>query len=551
MIKILTLGTKYEYPKYKYRAASDFFFSLIILIVLILGVVASLQMSKLRESEQDVETNWMASIRQTGLINAKALHLRIESNRLVQKKDPQRRIAALDDIGAYRSELVRAVSDYAPLISSDEEKALYLSVKSSAETYLKQLDIFELEVRSGNDAASELTVSDVLPKYAIDLEAKIIKLAHYNDTGAAAAGVESSGAYLNGIKLVIVLILIVIVLTIVLALVLIRSVTLPISDALKVAERIASGDLSEDVLQNGSDEVGRLLYALSKMQDNLHETVSKISDSATQLASASEEMSAVTEEASRVLTQQNDEVSQAATAINEMSAAVDDVARNANAASTTSRDTMEFAHSGIEKVAETLKVIESLAANVTGTGGKVKELSARAQNISKVVEVIRAIAEQTNLLALNAAIEAARAGEQGRGFAVVADEVRALAHRTQQSTLEIEQMITTIQEDSLQAVDAINESSIMSTDAITVAQSADVSLKQIADAVDQINQRNHQIAVASEEQANVAKEADRNLTSIKDLSIQSATGAEQTASACAELANLAIELNELIVKFKI
>ena len=212
---------------------------------------------------------------------------------------------------------------------------------------------------------------------------------------------------------------------------------------------------------------------------------------------------------------------------------------------------MAFTHSGIENVAQTLKAIEGLAENVASTGEQVKALSTRAQDISKVVEVIRAIAEQTNLLALNAAIEAARAGEQGRGFAVVADEVRALAHRTQQSTQEIEQMITAIQVDSSQAVSAMSTSAGMANNSITVAQSADASLKQIAQAIGQINERNLLIATASEEQAQVAREADQNLTSIRELSIQSAAGASQTASACGEMSNLAIELNRLVGRFKV
>ncbi|WP_443200872.1 methyl-accepting chemotaxis protein [Pseudomonas sp. GM102] len=257
------------------------------------------------------------------------------------------------------------------------------------------------------------------------------------------------------------------------------------------------------------------------------------------------------EEASRGLIEQNDEVNQAATAMTEMSAAVDEVARNAEAASKTSRKTQEFTRTGIENLAQTLKAIEGLAGNVASTGEQVKALSTGAQGISKVVEVIRAIAEQTNLLALNAAIEAARAGEQGRGFAVVADEVRALAHRTQQSTQEIEQMIIAIQSDSAQAVSAMSTSTDMASNSIVVAQNADVSLRQIAEAITQINERNLLIATASEEQAQAAHEVDRNLTSIREFSTLCAAGASETAIACGEMSNLAINLNRLVGRFKI
>ena len=206
---------------------------------------------------------------------------------------------------------------------------------------------------------------------------------------------------------------------------------------------------------------------------------------------------------------------------------------------------------GQESVGRAQHEISQLAARINGTESTVQSLAVQAEQIGSVLEVISSIANQTNLLALNAAIEAARAGEQGRGFAVVADEVRALAHRTQQSTQEIEQMITAIQVDSSQAVSAMSTSAGMANNSITVAQSADASLKQIAQAIGQINERNLLIATASEEQAQVAREADQNLTSIRELSIQSAAGASQTASACGEMSNLAIELNRLVGRFKV
>ncbi|AHC36463.1 MULTISPECIES: methyl-accepting chemotaxis protein [unclassified Pseudomonas] len=527
------------------------FFSLIVLVVFALGIVAVMQMGKLRESEQDVETNWMASIREIGKMQVGVLRLRLESIRITVTTDEQQRQTRIASLSGYRSTLKDTISHYEPLVTGPAENELYRAVEGDVQQYFKLLDELEPLLRSGDNAAAVALINTRISPMTNALQDNLNKLADFNDEGAKRSGLDAAATYSNGVTLVIGLLVATVILTVVLAAMLTRSITTPISDALAVAERIAGSDLSKEVVIIGRDEAGRLLAALAKMQGNLRETIARIADSSTQLASASEEMTAVTEEASRGLVRQNDEVNQAATAVTEMSAAVDEVARNADAAAQSSRESMEFTRSGIENVAQTLKAIESLASNVASTGDQVKALSGKAQDISKVVEVIRAIAEQTNLLALNAAIEAARAGEQGRGFAVVADEVRALAHRTQQSTQEIEQMISAIQADSTQAVGAMNVSAQMASSSISVAQNADLSLKQIAEAIAQINDRNLLIATASEEQAQVAREADQNLTSIRELSIQSSAGANQTASACSEMANLAIELNHLVARFKV
>ncbi|WP_456362283.1 methyl-accepting chemotaxis protein [Pseudomonas syringae] len=262
-------------------------------------------------------------------------------------------------------------------------------------------------------------------------------------------------------------------------------------------------------------------------------------------------MTSITESADRLLQQQNSEIEQAATAVNEMTCAVEEVARNATSTSQAAQDSSDSAKLGNQRVNETLKAMEVLTQWVESSSSQVVALAGRAEDISKVLSVIRSIAEQTNLLALNAAIEAARAGEQGRGFAVVADEVRALAHRTHASTLEIEQMIFAIQQGSATAVDSIRKSTEEVHNTRKTAEDAGHSLRQITDSVAGINDRNQQIAVASQEQAHVAREVDRSLTSIRTLAIQSSEGANQTLAASNELSKLAISLNNAVLKFKL
>ncbi|KWS48770.1 chemotaxis protein [Pseudomonas savastanoi pv. nerii] len=527
--------------------AVHLFFTSIIVLVFVLGVFAVLQMGKLRDAEKDVELNWMASIRQTALMNTTILRLRLETQRGLA--DPQSIQKTIESFAGYRKAFTEAVANYEPLIADEKERSFYIPVKNSADAYAKQLDILEPLMRQGDIAAAVSLVSTSIRPLTNTMEVQIKDLTNFNNEGAARAGQTATDLYENGLWLVVGLIAGVVILTVGLALLLTKSITSPINDALSVAERIAASDLSKEVLVSGTDEAGRLLKALAQVQANLRATIMQISDSSTQLASASEEMTAVTEESSRGLVSQNDEVNQAATAVTEMSAAVDEVARNAESASEESKRTQGYTEVGLARVAQTLKSIQKLNGNVENTSEQIQGLSDRAQSITKVVEVIRAIAEQTNLLALNAAIEAARAGEQGRGFAVVADEVRALAHRTQVSTQEIEQMIAAIQSDSDLAVKAMNTSRDLATESLGVAQEASTSLDQISTAIIQINERNLMIATASEEQSHVAREVDRNLVSIRELTTQSAAGAAQTASACGEMSKLAVNLNQLVNRF--
>ncbi|WPN25208.1 methyl-accepting chemotaxis protein [Pseudomonas marginalis] len=330
-----------------------------------------------------------------------------------------------------------------------------------------------------------------------------------------------------------------------------RLITRPIAQAVQSAQRIAKGDLTQAITTERTDEAGQLLVALSDMQGGLKSTLVEIANASDQLASAAEELSAVTDESSRGLTRQNDEIQQAATAVNQMTAAVDEVASNAVSTSEASRQATTEAEDGRQQVEQAVSGMSSMVVEINDSTQSVADLAGQVREIGKVIDVIRSIADQTNLLALNAAIEAARAGEQGRGFAVVADEVRALAHRTQTSTVDIEKMIGEVQTGADDAVAAMNKSLNWANNTQTLAQNAGEALQRITASVAKINERNLVIASASEEQAQVAREVDRNLLNIQDLSTQTAAGAHQTSASSQDLSRLATSFNVLVSKFQL
>ena len=324
----------------------------------------------------------------------------------------------------------------------------------------------------------------------------------------------------------------------------------PLRDAGEHFKRIANGDLTREVIAPSRNEIGELFVELQRMQASQRETLIQIAGSATQLASAAEELNAVTEESNRGLQQQDMQLEQAATAVNQMTSAVEEVARNAVSTSQAATASNTLSEKSRQQVRENIAGTQSMTVEIQGSAERIQHLADEVRNIGKVLDVIRAVSEQTNLLALNAAIEAARAGEAGRGFAVVADEVRTLAYRTQESTREIEQMIASVQSTAEQAVDSMRSSTTRAQGTLEITQASGAVLEDIFAAIGQINERNLVIASAAEEQAQVAREVDSNLVAIRDLSAQSAAGALQTNAASHELSRLAAELSGLVGRFR-
>ncbi|WP_275547567.1 methyl-accepting chemotaxis protein [Pseudomonas sp. Marseille-Q0931] len=329
-----------------------------------------------------------------------------------------------------------------------------------------------------------------------------------------------------------------------------RLIVGPLRNCLLLAQQVAAGDLSGSRTAIGRDEVGQLLGALQSMRDHLRELIGQIGGSATQIAAAAEQLSAVSEQTRAGVREQSEESSQTACTMQQMVASVQQVAGDAEQASQAAQQAELQARDGDRQVRQVIEQIERLASEVAQTGQTVDQVQGESQRIGTVLDVIKAVAEQTNLLALNAAIEAARAGEQGRGFAVVADEVRALARRTQDSTSEIEALITSLQNRVHKAVAQTQASQSLSQDAVSSVELTGQSLVHINQAVALIERMNQQIASAAEQQSAVAMEINRSLDNVRSIGEQSASATEQTALSSAELARLGGELQERIGRFR-
>ncbi|WP_375708251.1 methyl-accepting chemotaxis protein [Pseudomonas sp. SCT] len=286
------------------------------------------------------------------------------------------------------------------------------------------------------------------------------------------------------------------------------------------------------------------------MTQSLRNLIGRIGGGVSQIAAAADQLSAVTAQTSAGVQTQRVETEQVATAMHEMAATVQEVARNAEQASIAARQADQQARQGDRVVQDAVGQIGNLASEVDQSAHAIEALHAESGRIGSVLEVIRAVAEQTNLLALNAAIEAARAGEQGRGFAVVADEVRALARRTHDSTEEIEGLIANLQRVAQQAVEQMQSSRSLTQRTVDLANEAGVALGRITESVSTIEQMNQQIAAAAEQQSAVAENISESVTRVRDIGDQSASATEQTAGASAELARLGVELQGLVRQFR-
>ena len=525
-------------------------FGLLCLLLIGLGAQSLWTTDELQDGIDSLASDAIPGINQADMIEFAAYKMRVGILTYALSDKNEKEVLG-GKLRVQKEELLDSVKGYEKLVNSPEERKIFESVEANVNTYFEIVDVILAMDKTTPLEIYRHYINLVSAPAALAVLSSADKLNSFMISETEHSTAVSRHSAEHGYTTTVVIIGVALTLALVITVFFTKSLVTPLRQLLLATQKISSGDLRGTVAVTGKDELSELQTATAMMLCNLKDTIHRIAESSSVLASSAEEMNAITRESNEGIQQQRVETEQAATAVNQMTTAVEEVARNAVAASHSTQQSESSAHRGLERVAETITSIENLSCAVESTSVQIQHFATQTQGIAKVLDVIHAIAEQTNLLALNAAIEAARAGEQGRGFAVVADEVRALAHRTQVSTLEVEQMIGSVQAGSKKAVSSMHETNNGAIAALAIAREAGQEISEITHAVSEINERNCLIAAASEQQACVAKSVDQNLITIRNLSMQSTSAAEQISVASNELSKMATELSRVVARFSL
>ncbi|MFB2864175.1 methyl-accepting chemotaxis protein [Aeromonas sp. MdU4] len=532
-------------------------FAILALLVLGLAWFSISQLAKLYGDTETITTNMLPSTRYASQMHIAILDAR--RSELAQvigglNKDNQEVSERTLTFNKAKQEFDLAAQKYGALpFTTDEEKQTYEQLLSAGAKYFVVHEELMNAFATGDlDRVRSLRKNET--RVALEeAGSKSLRLREINNEIAERMTKDVANLYDSARTMSIIVSLVTLGFVVVIAWLLTGQIRNPVMALLEQTRRVSSGDLTSriDMQQFNNDELGTLAKGFGEMQTNLRTLVSEVSGSVVQLSSAAEEISSVASQSANNMHAQQHELNQLATAMNEMQATVQEVSRNTSDAASAATSASETAELGAKTVNDSIQRIERVAGAIESTAVVIRQLGDDSRNIGMVLEVIRGIAEQTNLLALNAAIEAARAGEQGRGFAVVADEVRTLAKRTQDSTSQINTIIAELQQRAEQAGSTMQQSQELMNTTVSTAREAGESISQISGSVSSISHMNIQIATATEEQGAVSEELNRNVVNISHASEEVAAGATQMAQACNELNHLATQLQDMVRRFRV
>ncbi|RMR94495.1 hypothetical protein ALP75_202904 [Pseudomonas syringae pv. actinidiae] len=473
-------------------------FGITSLLTVALGAFCLLQMQEIRNQSETVESGALPSIAMADAIAIGLVKLRTETTRLIANADdPGSVINSKINVEQLRNEVEKGFSEYLARVQSGTEHDSIIALQDAYKAFMPGLQdqIALIEQNKLDEARMLANTMLTLQGDLMDMQVQLLR--ELNKQSAASAVDAAGASYAQARIIALSAIAVVLTLTLLLAWRLSVSIIHPVRQALHIASTIADGDLTEHQIADGKDETAQLLITLGRMRTNLHGTIEQIYAAATQLSQSVQEMGTIAEVSALNLQLQNTEIEQAAVAVNQMSQAAIEVAGNASNTVTESEASTQAAAQGQNKLSATISSIKELTENVLDSSHQAEGLAERTQSISSILDVIRAIANQTNLLALNAAIEAARAGEAGRGFAVVADEVRSLAQRTSASTAEIEGLISGVQHSTQQTASSLRHTATQANLTLEQAASTGQALTVIINATATINDRNLLIASAA------------------------------------------------------
>ncbi len=532
-------------------------FAVLALLVFLLAGFGISRLSYLNSNTHIITENLVPSIRYASEMHVALLDARRAQLAMVIARDNNDSADITrrnDSVTEAKGRFAKAVADYGRLaFNATDEEQTYGALQSAGEAYFSAHDQLYQAVMQ-NDSARIDDYREGLTRTTLEQVTQLtMTLREINDRIGLAMEKNSDQAYQSAKQLSVAIGLVTLIFVVLVAWYLTQQIKQPVNKLLELVGKVAAGDLAAhlDLKWFNNDELGKLAKGFGEMQGNLRNLVSEVSGSVVQLSSAAEEISAVARQSASNMNNQQHELNQLATAMNEMQATVQEVSRNTSDAASAATQVSSSAELGANTVNDSIKRIEQVAGAIESTAVVIRQLGDDSRNIGMVLEVIRGIAEQTNLLALNAAIEAARAGEQGRGFAVVADEVRTLAKRTQDSTSQINTIIAELQQRAEQAGTTMQQSQEMMNSTVSTAREAGLSISEISNSVESISHMNIQIATATEEQGAVSEELNRNVVNISHASEEVAAGATQMAQACNDLNHLANQLQEMVRRFRV